>query len=101
MKITGGCHCGHINLRGRGRSGDSQGLPLHGLPKADRHGVSHQHRQSAGDVSADERVAEDLRQDCREREQAGARVLPGVRHADLFHRARGEPVNLRTAGRRD
>ena len=47
-------------LRGGGRPGDGQGLSLHRLPEADRHGVSRRHREPAGEIRAEERDAEDL-----------------------------------------
>jgi hypothetical protein len=55
------------HLRGGGRPGDGQGLSLHRLPEADRHGVSRRHREPAGDIRAEERDAEDLHQDRGER----------------------------------
>ena len=57
------------HLRGGGRSGDSQGLPLHGLPEANRHRIPYRSLQPTGHVQAEDRDAEDLRQDrWRERE---------------------------------
>jgi hypothetical protein len=101
MKVTGTLPLGADQLRGGGRLGDGQGLSLHRLPEADRHGVSRRHREPAGDIRAEERDAEDLPQDRGEREQARPRLLPEMRHADLCRRARTQPVNLWIAGRRD
>jgi hypothetical protein len=42
---------------------------LHGLPKADRHGVSRGHPKPAGDIRAEDRVADDLHQDWIKRAQ--------------------------------
>jgi hypothetical protein len=40
MKVTGGCHCGNITYKAE-VDPTTVGLCQHGLPKADRHGISH------------------------------------------------------------
>ena len=86
MKVTGGCHCGHITYEAEVDPG-SEGLSLHRLPKADWNGVSHQHCYSARDIRAEERDAKNLHQDRGKWGQASPRFLSGVRYADLCRRA--------------
>jgi len=61
MKVTGHCHCGQITYEAEVDPATVRGLSLHRLPEADRHGVSRRHREPAGDIRAEERDAEDLR----------------------------------------
>ena len=57
MKVTGGCHCGHIIYEAEVDPTTVRGLSLHGFPKTDRHGVSDQHCKSARNIRAEERDA--------------------------------------------
>jgi len=86
MKVTGGCHCGHIIYEAEVDPTTVRGLSLHGFPKTDRHGVSDQHCKSARNIRAEERDAKNLHQDRRKWKQARPRLLSGMRYADLFCR---------------
>src|SRR6516164_4361804 len=87
-------------LRGRDRPDPGQDLPLHRLSNPHRHRFSHERVELAGHLCSSGRDTEDLRQDRRKREQAGACVLPRMRHTDLFDGPRCQPRVLWPAGGR-
>ena len=84
MKVDGGCHCGHIRYEAEVdpqkvvicHCTDCQTLS----GSAFRTVVPTERRHLQAAVGR----AQGLRQDRRERQQAGADVLPGLRHADLL-----------------
>ena len=70
--------------RSRGRSGKDADLPLQRLPDRHRHRVSHSISVPGSSFEIN-RAADDLHQDHRrQRQPAGAGVLPHLRFADLF-----------------
>src|SRR6516165_2578412 len=87
-------------VRGRDRPDPGQDLPLHRLSNPHRHRFSHERVELAGHLCSKEWNPEDLHQDRRKREQAGAWVLPRMRHTDLFDGPRRQPSVLWPAGGR-
>ena len=86
-------------LRGRGRPRQGRDLPLHGLPDAVGLGLPHRRADERGHLQAAVGRAQGLRQDRRERQQAGADVLPGLRLADLLGARGGRRQGGRPARR--
>src|SRR5258708_36162312 len=81
------------DLRGRYRSGPRLGLPLHGLPVADRIALSG-HADLFRRANQDHgRLAENLQQDRRQRSPASSALLRGMRLAAL-HQWRGRSGRL-------
>ena len=84
-------------LRGRDRPNPGQDLPLHRLSNPHGHRFSHERVELARHLCPQERDTEDLHQDGGKREQAGARILPRMRHTALFDGSGPQPDVLRPA----
>jgi hypothetical protein len=63
MKVTGGCHCGHITYEAEVDPMTVRVCHCTDCQKADGHSVPHQHRQPTGNVPAEDWDTEGLHQD--------------------------------------
>ena len=99
MKIEGGCHCGYIAYEAE--VDPERVLICHCTDCQTLSGSrSARSRFRARELQGSFGETEDLREDRREREQAAAVLLPGMRHADFFDIARRRSQQGALAARR-